>query len=42
MHGVLQELALILILLLNIGVYGSVFGLLVFDELKETLVNCNL
>ena len=42
MHGVLQELALILILLLNIGVYVSVFGLLVFDELKETLVNCNL
>ena len=42
MHGVLQELALILILLLNIGVYVSVFGFLVFDELKETLVNRNL
>ena len=41
-HGVLQELALILILLLNVGIYVSMLGLLVFDKVEETLVNRNL
>ena len=41
LHGVLQELALVFVLLLDVGVYVSILRFLVFDETEETLIDCN-
>ena len=41
LHGVLQELALVFILLLDVGVYVSILRFLVFDETEETLIDCD-
>ena len=42
MHRVLEELALVLVLLLNVGVDVTILSLLVLDEVEETLVDGNL
>ena len=41
-YGVLQELALLLVLLLNVRIYVSIFRLLVLDKVEETLIDCDL
>ena len=41
LHGVLQELALVFILLLDVGVYVTVLRFLVFDKTEETLIDCD-
>ena len=41
MHRILKVFLLILVLLLNVRVYVSIFGLLIFNEVVETLVDRN-
>ena len=41
-HGVLQELALVFVLLLDVGVYVSILRLLILDEVEETLIDRDL